>query len=304
MAINRGALYSKDGTISETVVIDKSREFVIGSSFIILRPHSSSVNSKYISYLLSSPIMKYQARLYVKGAGLTRISIFNVGKLITVLPSLEEQEEIAHYLDTKTTQIDRKIDLLTQKAQRYEELKRSLINETVTGRRRIDNGKLRIDNEKGGNCQLSTVNYPLYKDSGIEWIGEIPEHWDIKRIKDISYINKKTLTEKTSKDYEFDYIDISSVTYGVRGFISERMKFGNAPSRAKRVVEKGDTIISTVRTYLKAVTSFEDEISNVIVSTGFAVVSPKKFLSSKYFSYLATSNFLIDKICSLSVGVS
>ena len=319
-------LYSKDGTISETVVIDKDREFVVGSSFIILRPHLSSVNSKYISYLLSSPIMKYQARLYVKGAGLTRISIFNVGKLIAVLPSLKEQETIASYLDTKTAQIDRKIDLLTQKAQRYEELKRSLINETVTGRRRIDNGELIIDNggseidngelimenDGGENCQLSTVNYPLYKavnyplykDSAIEWIGKIPEHWNIKRIKDISYINKKTLTEKTSKDYEFDYIDISSVTYGVRGFVSERMKFGNAPSRAKRVVEKGDTIISTVRTYLKAVTSFEDEISNIIVSTGFAVVSPKKFLSSKYFSYLATSKFLIDKICSLSVGVS
>ena len=42
----------------------------------------------------------------------------------------------------------------------------------------------------------------------------------------------------------------------------------------------------------------------MIVSTGFAVISPKKVLKSKYFAYLATSNFLIDKICSLSVGVS
>jgi len=154
------------------------------------------------------------------------------------------------------------------------------------------------------NYQLSIKNYPLYKDSAIEWIGEIPEHWEVKRIKDISYINKKTLTEKTPKDYEFDYVDISSVTYGVRGFISERMNFDNAPSRAKRMVRKGDTIISTVRTYLKAITSFQDEISNVIVSTGFAVVSPKKILNSKYFCCLATSSFLIDKICSSSVGVS
>ena len=317
--VKSGSTTGKIGYVSTDI------NFNIWSPLALVR--ANKVNySRHLFYFLSSSFFQRQVQMYWSLGTQPNIGMKVLENLQVVIPPLPEQKSIALYLDTKTAQINRKIDLLTQKAKRYEELKRSLINETVTGRRRIDNGELIIDNggseidngelimenDGGENCQLSTVNYPLYKavnyplykDSAIEWIGKIPEHWNIKRIKDISYINKKTLTEKTSKDYEFDYIDISSVTYGVRGFVSERMKFGNAPSRAKRVVEKGDTIISTVRTYLKAVTSFEDEISNIIVSTGFAVVSPKKFLSSKYFSYLATSKFLIDKICSLSVGVS
>lgn len=67
---------------------------------------------------------------------------------------------------------------------------------------------------------------------------------------------------------------------------------------------KGDTLISTVRTYLKAIASIDNNVSDLIVSTGFAVVSPKKSLFSKYFSYLLTSNFIVDKICTLSIGVS
>ena len=117
-------------------------------------------------------------------------------------------------------------------------------------------------------------------------------------------INKRTLTDKTPNDYEFDYIDIGSVTYGVHGFSSERMIFDNSPSRARRIVKKGDTIISTVRTYLKAIASIDDDVSDLIVSTGFAVVSPKKLVFSKYFSYWLTANYTIDEICALSTGVS
>ncbi|MGK7932252.1 MAG: restriction endonuclease subunit S, partial [Microcystaceae cyanobacterium] len=296
-------LLSEGGEVGKTSIWREE----LNECYIQNSVHKVTVfKNQHPQYHLYQSVLLGQLKYYdsiVNQVSIKHLTKEKLSRVFWLFPPLEEQKTIADYLDTKTAQIDRKIHLLTQKAQRYEELKRSLINETVTGRR-IDNGQLIIDNEKSKNCQLSTVNYPLYKDSGIEWIGKIPEHWDVKRIKDISYINKKTLTEKTSKDYEFDYIDISSVTYGVRGFVSERMKFSHAPSRAKRIVKKGDTIISTVRTYLKAITSFEDEISDVIVSTGFAVISPKKVLKSKYFAYLATSNFLIDKICSLSVGVS
>ena len=154
------------------------------------------------------------------------------------------------------------------------------------------------------NYQLSVKSYPVYKDSGVEWLGDVPEHWEIKRIKEVSYINKRTLTDNTPNDYEFDYIDIGSVTYGLHGFTSERMTFNSSPSRARRIAKKGDTIISTVRTYLKAITSIDDDVSDLIVSTGFAVISPKKTVFSKYFSYWLTANYTIDEICALSTGVS
>jgi type I restriction enzyme S subunit len=82
------------------------------------------------------------------------------------------------------------------------------------------------------------------------------------------------------------------------------MVFDVAPSRAKRIVKKGDTIISTVRTYLKAIASIDEEVSDLIVSTGFAVISPRKEMANKYCSYLLTSNCIVDEICALSTGVS
>ena len=155
-------------------------------------------NSYWINWMTQTEFLKYFFLSRSKQTtNLASISSTNLKVTPIVFPSLYERSAIATYLDTKTAQIDRKIDLLTQKAQRYEELKRSLINETVTGRRRIDNGKLRIDNEKGENCQLSTVNYPLYKDSGIEWIGKIPEHWNVKRVKEIFTIGRGRVIAQT-----------------------------------------------------------------------------------------------------------
>lgn len=160
-------LFSKDGTIGQTVVIDEAREFVVGSSFIILKPELKKIFPKFFHYFLSSSINQYQSRIYVKGAGLPRISIFNLSKLFVNLPPIPEQTQIATYLDHQTTLIDQKIKLLQQKIEKYQELQRSLINETV--------------------CRGLDKNVPL-KDSGVEWIGEIPEHWEIIRIKDFTYV--------------------------------------------------------------------------------------------------------------------
>lgn len=173
-------LYSKDGTISETVVVREDREFVVGSSFIIIRFTRKS-KADYYFYLLSSQVMKEQARMFVRGAGLPRISIFNVAKLNVINPSFHEQTAIAAYLDTKTAQIDRQIDLLDQKATQYSKLKQSLINETVT--RGLDK------------------SVPM-KDSGVEWIGDIPEHWEVKRILDVANLyNGNSLNDDLKEIY-------------------------------------------------------------------------------------------------------
>ena len=152
--------------------------------------------------------------------------------------------------------------------------------------------------------KMEFERYAAYKDSGVEWIGEIPSHWEVRRVKEVGDINKSTLSEKTPASYEFDYVDIGSVTYGVKGYTKERMDFDVAPSRAKRIVQKGDTIISTVRTYLKAIATIDEEVSDLIVSTGFAVISPRKEIVDKFCSYLLTSNCIVDEICALSTGVS
>ena len=142
------------------------------------------------------------------------------------------------------------------------------------------------------------------KPSGVEWIGDVPEHWEVKRLKYIAAINKEALPETTDGDFEIQYIDIGNVTLGRLLEPPRPMLFKDAPSRARRIVKQNETLVSTVRTYLKAIALIEDQSENLIASTGFAVVSPHSFFDHKYLFHLISSPRIIDRICALSVGVS
>ena len=143
------------------------------------------------------------------------------------------------------------------------------------------------------------------KDSGIEWIGEIPEDWETKRVKYIASYNDETLAEDSDKDFEFDYIEIGSVEHGKGIVAKERLLFKNAPSRARRLVTDNDVIVSTVRTYLKAVAAIKDCKFPMVVSTGFVVLRAKKaVLNYLYLKYIALSHQFISEVESKSVGIS
>ena len=128
--------------------------------------------------------------------------------------------------------------------------------------------------------------YPTYKDSGVEWIGEILEYWGVKPLKHAVRINQDSLPEHTDENYEIQYIDIGNTDEDGLLNPPKVMTFGISPSRARRVVRKGDTIVSTVRTYLKAIAYIDSEDENLIASTGFAVLTPTDQIQSKYLYYL------------------
>lgn len=135
------------------------------------------------------------------------------------------------------------------------------------------------------------------------WLGEAPANWSVKRLKYVSSINDEALPETTDPEYELLYVDIGSVdaTAGIQK--KEPIIFENAPSRARRIVRDGDTIVSTVRTYLCAVASIEQAEENLVVSTGFAVVRPKG-AAPKFLAYCLRSSYFIETVVSRSVGVS
>jgi len=148
------------------------------------------------------------------------------------------------------------------------------------------------------------TKYQSYKDSGVEWIGKIPLDWNLSKIKYQTFINRYSLGESTAEDYEIEYIDISSVDQNGNILNTEKLPFDKAPSRARRIVKDGDTIVSTVRTYLKAIASIRDAPENLICSTGFAVLSPKHTIDPIYLSYLMRSTRYVDEIVKRSTGVS
>lgn len=142
------------------------------------------------------------------------------------------------------------------------------------------------------------------KDSELKWVGQIPIHWNVCKVKHIANSNTEVLSENSDPELEIDYIEIGSVTYAGGVNSTEKIKFGNAPSRARRIVHNGDTIVSTVRTYLKAIAYIDEELSDKIASTGFSVVTPNGELDNKFIYYALSTHSFISDVEAHSVGIS
>ncbi|WP_207383252.1 restriction endonuclease subunit S [Phaeobacter italicus] len=116
--------------------------------------------------------------------------------------------------------------------------------------------------------------------------------------------NDEVLADNTTADWILKYVDIGSVS--AESGISETQDFvfGKAPSRARRIVRHGDVLVSTVRTYLKAIAPVIHPPKNLIASTGFAVIRPNSNLRSGFASYALRTDGYVGEIVSRSVGVS
>lgn len=133
---------------------------IITSAYVTIRGRHS-LNSAYYHYLFHSyDLCKV---FYGMGDGVRQgMNYGDLRKLLILLPSLSEQQKIASFLDRKCSEIDEMIALQEKIVEELKAYKQSVITEAVT---------------KGLNPDV-----PM-KDSGIEWIGEIPEHWKVKPIK-------------------------------------------------------------------------------------------------------------------------
>jgi type I restriction enzyme S subunit len=119
---------------------------------------------RYKYYFINSTYVQSLVWLYAVTSAQPNLPMAVLSRFSLYYPPIDEQNAIAQYLDTKTQAIDKKINLLSKKADFYKELRKSIINDAV--------------------CKGLDKNVKL-KESGIEWIGKIPENWQIKRFKDV-----------------------------------------------------------------------------------------------------------------------
>ncbi|MBD2722581.1 restriction endonuclease subunit S [Hymenobacter armeniacus] len=151
------------------------------------------------------------------------------------------------------------------------------------------------------------MNYPSYqetRETGLPWVPVVPSHWKIKRLQFLATCNDDVLPEDTNPLQEVEYVDISSVNLIDGITATDKFIFDVAPSRARRRVQNGDTIVSTVRTYLKAVATIKNPPENLIVSTGFAVIRPGEELAPEFLGYFCKSEFFVSQVVAVSTGVS
>lgn len=126
--------------------------------------------------------------------------------------------------------------------------------------------------------------------------------WNMKPLKRVCDINRDTLREDTPSDWEMIYLDISAVDSEGNIAGMEPHTFASAPTRARRRVQAGNTVISTVRTYLKAIAFFDNPPDNLIASTGFAVLTSNAEMDPRFLWRWIQSHDFVSQIVANSEG--
>lgn len=151
---------------------------------------NDKADSGYVRYLCSNI---YNKRIHMDSVnqttGIQNLDTERYFSRVIAIPHIKEQKKIANFLDEKSSQFDLIISKKEKLIERLEEAKKSLISEVVTGKVKV----VKIDD----GYELIKRSSEEMKDSGVEWLGEIPKNWEVKRIKQISSVISKGTTPST-----------------------------------------------------------------------------------------------------------
>lgn len=250
--------------------------------YYVITPKDKNINVKYYGYLLNN--FRIRNLYHALGEGIyaidrgegrintcrLKVSYDKFGSIIIPIPSINEQQSIAAYLDQKCGEIDELITLQEEMITKLQSYKQSVITEAVT---------------KGLNKNVSL------KDSGIEWIGEIPEHWEVKRLKNVcSQINIK----ENSKRNSLPYIGLENIESGSGRYIDTISEIEGMANRFC----KNNVLFGKLRPYLSKVYLAEKD---GICSPEFIVYDTKSN-NSRFIHKLLLSQPFIDVVNSSTYG--
>ncbi len=234
---------------------------------------------KYYHYLFRTP--QFNGKCYTEGRGIMQMrwrTYSSEFKSIKVpFPPLSEQTKIAGFLDKKCSEIDSIIEESKKSIEEYKAWKQSVIFEAVTG--------------KNLSCKK--------KNSGIEWLGEIPETWEVQRLK--SYFNFKKglpITKENLKDSGISVISYGQIHSKNNNGVSicnELIRFVDKSylkSNSESLVKKGDFIFADTSEDLEGCGNCAYVNSDEIIFAGYHTIifSSKYQNENKYLAYL----FLTD----------
>ncbi len=223
----------------------------------IIRP--LSVNYRFLKYFLQSNSGQSQVWFYQKGDR-EGLSAESIKTFRLPLPPLPEQQAIVTYLDTKVAKIDEYISIAEKKIAALEELKQTIIAEAVT---------------RGIHKDV------LMKDSGVKWIGMIPEHWKVMRLSQIAY-------EHFISNKKIHHQNLLSLSYGqiIRKDINGTNGLLPASFDTYQVVEEGNIILR--------LTDLQNDHKSLrvglvketgIITSAYLCLAPKNMVYSKFLYF-------------------
>lgn len=194
---------------------------IITSAYIDLKP-LKNVNSNYYHYLLHS--YDIQKVFYNMGNGVRQgLNYSEFSKLRVLAPESIEQQQIANFLDRKTTEIDELIDKINIEIDTLKQYQSSVITQAVT--KGLD-----------PNVQM--------KDSGIEWIGEIPETWKTIKIKYLVDKLERGTAPKYTELYETQVVNQATFSKGF--FDKSNMRYSTIPaSQSRGLLQYQDVLVAS-----------------------------------------------------------
>lgn len=246
---------------------------IITSAYLTIRNHSESIAKYLYFYLHAFDISK---GFYGMGAGVRQGLNWDGIKWLKILsPSIPEQQAIADFLVTQCAHIDSVIEKTRAAIEEYKKLKQSVITQAVTK-------GIRPNREMKG--------------SGIEWIGEIPEEWDVQKIK----FSVKWKSEKGHPNAEVLslYRDYGVIPKSSR---DDNHNVTSLDTSSYKFVSKGDFVVNKMKAWQgsMALSDYEG-----IISPAYHVCEIiNKNINKKYFHYLLRNQLYLPEYLRLSTGM-
>jgi len=275
--------------IGNAVYIKENSEYLFASFLTAFKPKADAdILSEYFFRWLNSH--QIQERITSVSEGTTGLGNLDIRYLRNMEIEYPENPKEQTAIGTILSKVDEAIEATRQSIKAAEKLKKAFMQNLLTGKLKPD-GTWRNDDE-------------FYED---EKFGKVPVGWEVNKLKDVFYVNQKTLPSQTDANYKFRYITIEAVNTDNIGFDScPEYKFKESPGRARRIMMDGDILISGVRPNLKAFAIYDKpNKENWICSTGFYVLTAKEDENNKFYfhqilseigekqfhSYVAGSNY-------------
>ena len=250
-------------------------EGVTSPAYDILRP-IQRCNTDYYHYLFRTPTYLQQFKIRSRGIMDMRLRLYfdQLGQIPVPVPPHGEQDAIVLFLNWKTAQINKFIRNKRRFIELLKEQKQNVINQAVT--RGLD-----------PNVKL--------KPSGVEWIGDIPEHWEVMRIKFLF-----AEREERKGDTEFKLLSFSR-SKGLVPFAEISSKPPSAEDLSKyKVCRPGHFLMNRMQAWSGMFTDVEIE---GVVSPDYSVFEPIRPMSVAYFSYLFKTKRHVDEFAMASKGI-
>lgn len=302
-------LATKDSETADDIaipalVVDDFEDVVCGYHLTHIKP-KKIIGNYLFRYFQTKYLRSY---FEVSANGVTRYGL-GVDKFSSALilnPPLKEQTAIANYLDSKTAEIDALIAQKQRLIALYEEEKAAIINQAVTKGIDSNVGVPLVGTPNNGTAQGNHKGLPL-RDSGIDWLGEIPEAWQFKKLKYLVSKVGSGVTPKggasvyqltgipllRSQNIHFDGLKMDDVAY-----ISEEMHDSMANSK----VQTGDVLLNITGASIGRCFYADEDLGEANVNQHVCIVRPKNEVATKYLYFVLRSNLGQEQIDAEQTG--